>query len=195
MNGLGALVPGTHYVYTQPLYDTMQLAAAAGPLVYRFFTAPLGSVLAGTAVKGYQHTNMIQAGVLEKGHEFVVEGLILYVRETAQGGAAPTRADHRVIHGGHLLFQLTQREFLRIPTAMVPGGGGELVYSSNITPAATEFQNNRGVAAAMNVWLFKQTVKINDQQAFSVDFTVPGTIAAVTDVTIALLGTLTRPVL
>jgi hypothetical protein len=188
-------IPGESYEYTQPLYDTMQLAAAAGPQTYNFFSTPLGGALVAGVPKGYQHTNMIQAGVLEKGHRFVIEGISMYVRETAQAGTFVTLADYRVLMGGHVLLQITQREFLRVPSAKIPAGGAELIYFSNIAPAVTEFKLNHGISANQNVFWLKKTIPLEDQQAFNVVLTIPGTIAAVTDVTIMLEGTLFRPVL
>ena len=57
--------PGEKYQLDQPLYDTVQLAVAAGGQTVSFFLVPLGGLLVAGAPKSYTHTNLVLAGTLE----------------------------------------------------------------------------------------------------------------------------------
>ena len=187
-------IPGQAYLYDQPIYDTVRLAAAAGPLTYNFFTVPLHGLLAAALPKTYVHTNLINTGVLEKGFTFQITGLSLYLNETAQGGAVVTYADALTAHHGDIRLMVGQREYLRLPAAMIPAGGAELIYFSNITPAATEFHTNRGVSAISNRFHLTSPIDIESQESIVCEYTVVGTIAAVTDITLVLWGNMQRTV-
>jgi hypothetical protein len=168
----------------------MQLAAAAGPLQYDFFTVPLGGLLVAGTPKSYQHTNLVQAGVLEKGKLFKVEGIGVNTKDLAQGGAAPTLADVRVLNGGHLNLTFGEVSFLRIPVSQAPSGGNDIVLNDTATVNV-----QRGVSAVANVfWLKGAAIDLNEQEAIKCELVIPGTIAAVTDVTVTLYGTQIRPV-
>lgn len=185
---------GTSYKLDQPIYDTVQLAAAAGPLTYSFFTVPQGGVMAGAVVKDYAHTNMIQAGTLERGTTFLLRGLSLSISETAVGGARPTLADNIIVYGGDVTLRLGQREFGHWQTRYLNSAGQELQYFSNIAAAATEFHVNRGVSHVENYRKLNYPLQIEEQEQIQVLLRIPGTIGAVTDVTITLHGDMTRPV-
>lgn len=186
-------VPGYAYEYDQPLYDTMQLAAVAGPKEYSFFSLPKGGVLVGTTKKGFEHTNLIQPAMLETGRYFTALGMFMYVRESASGGAVATLADYQVLQGGWLELKVAEKECGRWPCPLVPSGGCDLNYFSNITPAATEFRVNRGINATSNIRAFSHPIEIDPQVTIEVVLTVPGTIAAVIDVTFAFAGIMRRP--
>ncbi|MHC4645189.1 MAG: hypothetical protein ACYTBJ_06790 [Planctomycetota bacterium] len=180
--------------YDHPLYDTMQLTAAANQS-YEFFSIPKGGALTAAANKDWQHTNLIQAAQLESGRAMLVTGMSICPRESASGGARPTLADLLTFHNtSHVHIEVNQSSFGRYPVMHIPSGGGELMYFSNITPAATEFHVNRGVSAMQNRYVFTQPILIEPHEPLRVTLTVTGTIVAVTDVTFTFWGEQTRPV-
>ncbi len=173
----------------QPLYDTMQLAAAAGR-EYRFFTQPIGQVIAGTTLKTKAHTNMTQAGQLEGGMSMRITGIGMAICEYAAGTTVrATLVDNIVARLGWLELLINNRPWLSIPASMAGPAGQELNYVSNIPPAATEFHANQGVSHQQNRYNLVEPIDLNDkQEQFAVVLTVPGTIIAVTDVRISLFG-------
>ena len=175
----------------QPLYDTMQLTAGTNQ-TFTFFSVPHGQEYISGVTKDYHHTNLVQAASLEKGQTFKVLAFSLNIRPIAQGGAAPTRADARVIHMGSINLTLNgNKSFYRSPISEIGPGCAEMMYFSNITPAATEFNINRSVSASSNVKGLKVPIDIEDQEPIRLHMHIPGTIAAVTDVQFVMHGLLT----
>lgn len=188
-------IVGTINELTQPVYDTVQLAVAAGAQQVTFFAVPLNGVLAGAALKTYAHTNLIQAGRLEKGLELVITGLSFYIRNIAAGGAAPSLVDSFAIYDHTSInLEIGQKSFLRCLASEIPSGGASLNYFSNIVAAATEFKVNHGLGAHRNIFKFEHPLILEDQESISVVATVNSAIAAVTDIVFVLWGQLTRPV-
>ena len=184
---------GESYVLSQPLYDTVQLAVAAAQVV-RFFAVPLGGLLVAGAPKTYAHTNLVQAGVLERGMDFEITGLSMHAWELAKAGAQPSLVDMQSLHSGHINLELGQVSYERVQTALIPAGGAELVYFSNIVAAPTAFHVNRGISAMSNRFHLTNTLRIQEQEAISVALELDTAIAAVMDVTFVMWGNLTRPV-
>lgn len=183
---------GVQNVIDQPIYDTVQMPAAAG--LSSLFLVPLNGALTAAAAKTYAHTNMTQAGRIEKGCELEIRALSMYIRPVASGGAAVTLADYRVFYNtGHVNVQIGQQSVFRLPTSHIPCGPCELQYFSNIAAAATEFQNNHGLGAFGNKYILENPVVLEENEAIQVDITVAA-LAAVTDVTFTLWGKYTRPV-
>jgi len=183
---------GVENVIDQCYYDTVQLAAAAGTT--GMFLVPLGGALTAAAAKTYAHTNLTQAGRLEKGINLTIKALSMSIRDTASGGAAPTLADYRVIYNsGHINLQIGQVSVFRLPIIALPAGPCENQYFSNIAAAATEFKNNHGLGAFGNRYMLDKPLVLEENGAIQVDGTIAA-IAAVTDVTFFLWGEATRPV-
>lgn len=180
----------------QPLYDTVQLAAAAGQTV-TFFQSPLNDIISGAVRKSFAHTNIRQNAMLEKGQSFWVKGYSMFVREVAStGGNRVTFVDYQTIMGGFVQIKLgSQNVWGTYPVALIPAGCGELNYFSNITAAPTEFHANHGLSSAMNILALdpEEQFAITAQEALSVELTVPGTPGAVTDVTFVIHGSLLLP--
>lgn len=179
---------------TQPIYDTVQLAAAANQTV-SFFAVPFGGLLAAGIIKDYRHTNLVQAGRLEKGLEIEIEAMSLIVKQKIDAGTIVTWADYQMIYNeSHLNLQIGQVSFLRLPLTQVPPAAGETNYFSNITPAATEFKASKGLGSINNVFKFTNVLILEDQESIQVDLFVGGTPGAICDVQLVLWGTQTRPV-
>ncbi len=175
----------------QPIYDTVQLPAAAG--VFPFFTVPLGGALTAAIAKTYAHTNLRRAGQLEEGQSFTIYGLTMDVREIAAGGARPTFVDYQAIQLGWLELWYEDRVQMRFQAVHIPNSAGALQYASNIAAAATEYKVTRGVPAFGNIYPLREPLVIGNNSNFRVDYTV-GAMGAVTDLTITLHGVLTRNV-
>jgi hypothetical protein len=182
------IVEGKRNRLWQPVYDTINLAAAA--VSGSFFAVQFGGILVGTTPKSYAHTNLVQAGRLERDTTFYINGLSLFVRETA---TRATAADIRALNQGSFDLQLGQVSFFRVPIAVIPNGGAELELFSNITPAATEYQLNKGVSASGNRLLFEQPLQILEQETIQANIADFLMVAAV-QVTCVLWGTTDRPV-
>jgi len=185
---------GVEKQLTQPLYDTVQLAAVAGQMA-NFFSIPLNGALTAAANKTYAHTNLIQAGRLEKGVEMVIEGMAMGVRDTASGGARYTLADYLVIYDtGHLNLLIGGVSFTHLMCAACPAGVLETQYFSNIAAAATEYKVNHGLSSVANVHKFLNPLVLEEQESIQVELRIDGTIAAVTDVSLIFYGYQRAPV-
>lgn len=184
-------VQGKGFVYTQPLYDTIHLAAAA--TVGNFFTVPFGGAI-GAGTKNFSHTNLIQAGRLETGNEMKVNAISFHFQQNVTAGAVPTVADMKAINSGNLRWLVGgSTEILKIPVALVPSGGADFVFVSNIAAAATEFYLSKGVAVTQNKFYLDEPYVIKANESIEVVLENMGTIAAATRCTLVLWGTAIRP--
>jgi hypothetical protein len=187
-------VAGKQLILTQPLYDTMQLAAAAGQTV-SFFTVPYGGPFTALINKDWQHTNLTQAGRLEKGLSMEITGLSFVIKDEIRAGTAVTEVDYRAIYqGSHINLTIGQVSFLRVPLTLLPAGPAESQLFSNIAPAVTEFKMTHGLGSINNVFALPNALSLMDQESIRVDLYVERTPGAVTDVMCVLWGTQTRPV-
>jgi hypothetical protein len=178
----------------QPVYDTVQLAAAAAQTV-TFFAVPRGGALTAALNKGYEHTNLIQAGRLEEGLSLEIEAVSFSIRNEVKAATAAVWADYTLIYNtGHINLLMGQVTFLRLPLTLIPPGPQETNYFSNITPAATEFKANKGLGSINNVFHMPNTLILEPNESIQVDLYVDGTVSAVTDVQFTLWGVQTRPV-
>lgn len=184
---------GAENQLTQPIYDTMQLAVGVG--VYPFFSVPLNGALTAAANKTYAHTNLVQAGRLEKGIELTITGVAMHIRDTASGGARVTLADYLSVYNESWIDLLIgQVSFLRVPAYQIPPGPAEINYFSDIAAAATEYKATKGIGSHMNVFRLENPLVLEDQESLQVDLHVEDALVAVTDVSLILYGSQTRPV-
>jgi hypothetical protein len=183
-------VPRVGLELEQPYYDTISLAVAA--TTGTFFTVPFGGILVGAVVKGYEHTNLIQAGRLETGYSLNVDAISIWFPETA---TRASEADIQGIQSGYFQLSMSDTIFLTVPIAMIPDGGAELIMFSNIAAAVTEYQLNKGQGVTQNRFYLRKPIPINPQQTFKAVIggfhTAP---AAATKISCALWGVLIRPV-
>ena len=184
-------------VLDQPLYDTVHLAAAAGPLVYRFFSVPQGGILTGVIPKTVMHTNLVQAGQLEQGVTFNITALTMTVRQHEKAAAvAPTQADYTILQDGLITVDVSDRNWGRFPVSLIPSGGGELYFSSDgaafAGPAVAQI--SKGIPATANKYNLQYPIPLGVQENFSVSLHIDGTIAAVMDVMFFLHGAYVRSV-
>lgn len=179
---------------TQPIYDTVQLAAVAAQTV-QLFAVPLGGIIAGAVIKTRTHTNLIQAGRLERDNQFTLYGFSMFIRQTAVGGARRTWADYNAVYNNsNLDIQFGQKPWFHYQAAQIPAGPAELYYFSNIVAAATEFEIVHGLSTVMNILPLYHPLIIEPGESIAVFLNVGDTIAAVTDVTFVMWGQLLRPV-
>ena len=172
---------------TQPFYDTIQVPIVAGPQTVNFFGIPKGGAIA-AVVKDYHHTNALMVGILPGNVVMTVEGYSLHVRELSTTGVRPTLVDIMAIQQGVIYIEIAQKPVQRILAAEIPDAGAALSYFSNITPAATEFHTNRGIASIHNIHKIRP-YNIDPGEMIQVALTIPSAIAAVTDVTFTMWGT------
>jgi hypothetical protein len=187
-------VTGDKCVIDGVLYDTVQGAVVAGAQQLAFFANPLNAPLTAVANKTFADTNLTQVGRLEMENTFEIKAISFAIRDTASGAAAVTLADYRAIYRtGHLNLLFGSTTFYHAPLAWFPPATMESQYFSNIAAAATEFKSTHGVGAYQNQLWLEYPIMIQNQESFSVIVEVTG-LAAVTDLTVMLSGTLTRPV-
>jgi len=180
-------------VYTQPLFDTIHLAAAA--VLGRFFVVPRGGLLVAGVNKNNRHTNLVQAGRLEPGNELNMTAVSMHIAQSDKAGALPADADIRAVMAGNIRLMIGgATEFLILPCALIPCGGANFVFFSNITPAATEFYLSNGVAATQNKFYLDQPLTLRSQETIEVIIENMDTIAAAVQVVFVLWGTALRPV-
>lgn len=179
---------------TQPIYDTVQLPIVAGPQLVSFFAVPLNGALTAAINKTYAHTNLVQAGRLEKGLNHTIRAISFAIKPTVAAGVAVTLVDYRSIYqASHLNFLIGQVSYLRMPLHLLPAANAENQYFSNIAAAATEFASNHGLGSIHNVFSILPIV-LEENESIQVDLQVGGAVAAVTDVMLVLWGDQTRPV-
>jgi len=181
-------------VYTQPLYDTMQLPIAAAAQMVSFFTIPFGGPLTAAINKGFQHTNLVQAGRLEKDIKLTIKGLSFALKGEVFAGVHPTWADYTAItENSSIELLIGQRSYLHLPTTLTPPGPGETTYMSNIAAAATEYRPGHGLGSVNNVFKFEEPLLLDDQESIRVDLNVHVAVVAAVDVQLVLWGTMVRP--
>ena len=190
---MSPVVAGKGLVYTQPLYDTIHLAAAA--VAGNFFVVPKGGLLVAGVNKDNRHTNLVQAGRLETGNELQISAISMYIRQSVQAGALPADADIRAVYAGNIRMVIGgSTEFLQLPAQMIPAGGADFVFVSNIAAAVTEFYLAKGVAVTQNRWYLDQPLTLRSQETIEVILENMDTIAAAVHVVFVLWGTALRPV-
>ena len=184
-------VEGKGFVYTQPLYDTIHLAAAA--TVGNFFVVPFGGAL-GAGTKTFADTNLIQAGRLETGNELKVNALSFGFVQTDQAGAVPSVVDMKAVNAGNIRWLVGgSTEILKIPVSLIPSGGADFVFVSNIAAAATEFYMSKGVAVTQNKFYLDEPYILKANESIEVVLENMDTIAAAIRCRLVLWGTAIRP--
>lgn len=185
------MAEGQGFVYTQPLYDTIHLAAAA--TTGSFFSVPYNGAI-GAGVKTFAHTNLIQAGRLDTGNELKVNAISFSYEQNISAGAVPTVADMKAINQGNIRWMVGgATEILKIPVCIIPSGGADFVFVSNIAAAATEFYLSKGVAVTQNKFYLDEPYILRANESFEIILENLGVIAAATRVKLVLWGTALRP--
>ena len=178
----------------QPLYDTIQLAAAANQVV-SFFVTPLGGALTAAIDKTKLHTNLNQASQLEKGVSFTIRALSFIIKNEVAAGTGVSWADYTMIYNmSWIELSIGQQWVLRMPLTQIPPAAGETQYRSNITPAVTEFKAFKGDGNIGNRFVLNNPLQLEDQESFQLDIHCTGTPGAVTDCQMVLWGDYQRPV-
>lgn len=190
-------VPGKGFTYTQPVYDSIILpAGAAGAVVGNFFAVPRGGLIAAAIAKTNRHTNLVQAGRLERDNSLMIESLSIFFPQTAEAGALPTVADKQAIRVGNfrLLFG-GDTEFCKGPISFLPNGGCDATLQTDAALAAAtaaEVYGN-GVSVVQNKFMLYEPLPLRDQESINVIFENMDVIAAPTEITFVLWGTYLRP--
>lgn len=190
-------VVGEGFTYTQPVYDTIVLPiGAAGAVVGTFFAVPRGGLLAVAIAKNNRHTNLVQAGRLERDNSLMIESLSLHFPQTAEAGALPTVADKQAIRVGsfRVLFG-GDTEFAKGQICFIPNGGcdGILMTDAALAAATAAEVFGNGVSVVQNKYMLYEPLPLRDQESINVVFENMDAIVAPTEVTFVLWGTYLRP--
>jgi len=188
---------GQGFTYTQPVYDSIVLPiGAAGAVVGTFFAVPRGGILAVGIAKNNRHTNMVQAGRLERDNSLMIESLSLHFPKTAEAGALPTVADIQAIRAGsfRVLFG-GDTEFAKGQVCFIPNGGCDAVLTTDAGLAAATAAETygNGISVVQNKYMLYEPLPLRDQESINVVFENMDAIVAPTEVTFVLWGTYLRP--
>lgn len=188
---------GSSLLYTQPIYDSIILpAGAAGAVIGQFFLVPFGQLIAAGINKTYRHTNLNQAGRLERGNEIQIDSVSMFFPITAEAGAAATIADMSAVRAGNMRLRFGgDTDFLIVPLAAIPNGGMTPVYSTDAALAAeVNFGYSNGVSVTQNRFHLGQPIVLEEQESIRITVENMDAIVAPTEVTIFLHGASIRPV-
>lgn len=182
---------------TQPAYDTVVIPIAAANVARpEFFAVPRGGLLVGAVNKTNRHTNLVQAGRLERGNQLMITALSLHFPITAEAGALATVADKQAIRAGDMILSFGgDTEFLKVPVACIPNGGADPVLLTDAALAAAsgaEVYGN-GASVVQNKFYLHEPLPLHDQESVSIIFENMDAIVAPTEVTFMLWGTWLRP--
>jgi hypothetical protein len=171
---LGNPNTGIPEVIVQPIYDIYAVAAAATFIKLYLFTIVLGQSYAFGGVtsfqKGNNHTNLVQAGMLESSYSYIVRALsvICFGLQGASGGMFLSYIDYANFISSFFQFQINKKSYFDGIGAWLPGGGG--AFSSGIgsltAPAATVTTQN-GWPESRNVYPLPGGQFINPQETFT----------------------------
>jgi len=187
---------GTSLMYTQPIYDSIILPiAAAGVAVGQFFAIPWAGLIAAAIPKTWRHTNLVQAGRMERGNEIQIDSLSMFFPRTAEAGAFPTMADMDAVRAGAMRLRFGgDTDFLKIPIAGIPNGGMGVTYSTDAALAAEiNFTYNNGVPVTQNRLHLGQPIVLQEQETIGITFEDMDAIVAPIEVTFFLWGPNIRP--
>ncbi len=185
------------FKYTQPIYDTVVFpAGAAGAVDGAFFAVPRGGLLVGAVIKNIRHTNLVQAGRLERDNTIIIDAMSMFFPRSAQAGADPTVADIQAIRAGsfRLLFG-GDTDFGKGPLSFIPNAGCDAVLQTDAALAAATVAETygNGVSVNANRYNLYEPLTLRNQESVSVVFENMDVIAAPTAVTFVLWGLYTRP--
>ena len=188
---------GTSLLHTQPVYDSIILPIAlAGVAVGQFFAIPWAGLIAAAVPKTWRHTNLVQAGRMERGNEIQIDSLSMFFPRTAEAGAFPTMADMDAVRAGAMRLRFGgDTDFLKVPIAAIPNGGMGITYSTDAALAAeVNFAYNNGVSVAQNRFYLNQPIVLEEQETIGITFEDMDAIVAPIEVTFFLWGPNIRPV-
>ncbi len=188
---------GTSLLYSQPIYDSIILpAGAAGAVIGQLFAVPWAQDIAAGIPKTYRHTNLVQAGRLERGNEIQIDGLSMFFPRTAEAGARATMADIDAIRAGNMRLRFGgDTDFLTVPIAAIPNAGMDPTYQTDAALAAeVNFTFTNGVSVVQNRYHLGQPIVLEEQETIGVTFENMDAIVAPTEVSFFLWGPNLRPV-
>jgi hypothetical protein len=193
------LNPNVTEFFGQPLYDTVNYAAA-GQAAMNFFAIPrgqaavlttaVGGAPAAGTIKSYRDTNLDIAGFTpDKRYEFI--GMNFAFRRVVAGvvdSLVTDEIDRKLIIGNTWWhFRIGDKDILYLPTIFAPCVNNPVAT----TWGATRADNIGGGAM---IYMFTTPLTINPGERISVILESPGNIAITTtlDMTLMLHGTMQR---
>jgi len=159
--------------YKEPLYDSVQILAAAPATERIWFQRPLGQTLEdGVTTKTLLHTNLNQSGTLGTPLSFDIYGFNLRLPKNI------TKANYNLIEAaGVVVVQFGQdTQFLTVPMEEIPSGVDTEGLGATDSPHV-------GWGTVDNFYRFDiggQALHINSTESFSVKLQFPSGLAGVT---------------
>jgi hypothetical protein len=154
-------------IISQPLWDTVSVAAATATSSATFFQIPRG----GAAGKGLEDTNMVLAGQLPRPQVFFVKAISFNLKETTptvgQWGITPN--DYEEILDGVAQVVVGSKVMLEVPLYWLVAGFGPVVQQVTQAAAANGFRFTNGLPGMPYRWFLKHRIMIDENENFRVD--------------------------
>lgn len=187
---------GMSEFFGQPLYDTVNYAAA-GQAMMNFFAIPrgqaavlttaVGGAPAAGTIKTYRDTNLDVAGFTpDKRWQF--DGMNFAFRRITD--LVTDELDRNLIVGNTWWhFRIGDKDVLYIPTVFIPC----VNYTHSITWGAT---SGHAIGANAQIYMFTTPLVIDAGERIQLTLEAPGNIAVTTtvDITVMLHGTMQRAI-
>lgn len=171
---LGNPNTGIPEVIVQPIYDIFFAAPATALTKLFLFTVVLGQAYNFMGVtsfnKGQNHTNLVQAGMLESSYSYIVRALSVFCAglQGQSAGMFLSYIDYMNFITSFFQFQINKKSYFDGIGAWLPAGGGASGSGiGTLTAAASNFSTGNGWPESRNVYPLPGGQMINPQETFS----------------------------
>jgi hypothetical protein len=172
---LGNPNTGIGEVLVQPLYDIYAAAAATATVKLNLFSLQVGAAYNFMGVtsfnKTFNHTNLVQAGMLDSSYTFIVRGLSFYVQGLQGGTDAPylSATDAGNLAATFSDFQVNHKSYWQGILGWLPAGGGIFTTGAgNTTAPEVNSSSVNGLPQSRNIYAVPGGIMINPQENFTV---------------------------
>lgn len=170
---LGNPNTGIPEIIVQPLYDVYFVANNQAMPKLSLFSVPVGQNYnfggVTSFVKTFDHTNLVQAGMLESSYSFMVRALTVVMgglQGTAHPYLHPEDAWNLIM--AYSTFQINRKSYFEGPLSRIPSSGGVLQSGvGSLTAPASSNNSSNGLPYAKNMYQLPGGQAINPQETFS----------------------------
>lgn len=156
-------------IISQPLWDTVSVAAATATQQVTFFQIPRG----GAVGKTLEDTNMVLAGQLPRPQIFHAKAVSFLVKETVPSAAvwAANPQDYEEILDGVAQVVIGSKVMLEAPLYWLVQGCGPVVQQMTQAAGAAGARFTNGLPGMPYRWFLKHRLQIDENENFRVDCT------------------------
>jgi hypothetical protein len=166
----------------QPVYDIYFAAAGQALALLTLFSLQQNAVYNFMGVTGFaktfDHTNLVQAGMLDSSYSFIIRGLSVDI-SPLQGAAHPYLNHEDAINflNSFVELDVNRKPYFQGKSMWLPGGGGPVFGGfGTLTAASAAATTTNGVAYAKNIYSLPGGIAINPQENFA--FIINPTLSA-----------------